>query len=69
MRDARLRVSKPAALTWGDVEWVCGVGQAACVGGVGEDNYRVMSTDSMKLELPVRRGAGEGELVLAMRPN
>ena len=38
------------------------------VGGAGEASYRVVSADTMKL-LPIRRGAGDNELVLGMRPN
>ena len=69
MRDARLRVSEAAALTWGDIERVrVGSGRVR-VGGAGEDSHRVVSADTMKLLLPIRRGAGEGELVLVMRPN
>ena len=29
----------------------------------------MVSADTMKLLLPIRRGAGEDELVLGMRPN
>ena len=58
MRDAKLRVSKAAALTWGDIEGVQGGSGRVCIGGTGEDNCRVVSADTIKLLLPVRRGAG-----------
>ena len=66
MRDAGLRVSEAAALTWGDVEQVQGgTGRVR----VGETGHRVVSADTMKLLLPVRQGAGDGEPVLGLRPN
>ena len=69
MRDARLRVSEAAALTWRDIERArVGSGRVR-VGGAGEDSYRVVSADTMKLLLPIRRGVGDDELVLGMRPN
>ena len=68
MRDARLRVSEATALTWGDIERMRG-GQVACVRGAEEDSYRVVSADTMKLLLAIRRGAGGDELILGMRPN
>ena len=37
--------------------------------GADETNYREVSADTMKLLLPVRRGAGDDKLVLGMRPN
>ena len=37
--------------------------------GAGETSYREVSVDTMKLLLPVRRGAGNGDPVLGMRPN
>ena len=69
MRDARLRVSEAAALTWGDVRRLRGGSGHVRVGGAGEDSYRVVSADTMKLLLPIRRGAGDHELVLGMKPN
>ena len=74
MRDARLRVSEAAALTWRDIERArVGSGRVRAgrvrVGGAGEDSYRVVSADTMKLLLPIRRGVGDDELVLGMRPN
>lgn len=55
MRDARPRIRQAA-------DWrtsrVFGTGQAVCVGGEGEDNYRVASANTIKLLLPVRQGAG-----------
>ena len=66
MRDAGLRVSEAAALTWGDLEMVpSGSGRVR----VGETGHRVVSADTMKLLLPVRQGAGDGEPVLGLRPN
>ena len=47
---------------------MCGSGRV-CREGAGEDNYRVVSADMMKLLLPIRRGAGGVEHVLGMRPN
>ena len=46
-----------------------GARQAACIGGAGKDNYRVVSADTMKFLSPNRRGAGKDELVLVMRPS
>ena len=66
MRDARLRVSEAAALTWGDL------GRAPGGSGrvrVGETGYRVVSADTMRLLSSVRRGAGDDEPLLGMRPN
>ena len=36
---------------------------------VGETDYRVVSADTMRLLSSVRRGAGEDEPILGMRPN
>ena len=69
MRDARLRVSEAAELIWGDVDRVRGGSGRVRVGRAGEAYYRVVSADTMKLLLSVRRGAGDDELVLGMRPN
>ena len=69
MRDARLRVSEAAELTWGDVERVRRGSGRVRVAGADETGYREVSADTMKLLLPVRRGAGDDEPVLGMRPN
>ena len=37
--------------------------------GAEENSYREVSADTMKLLLPVRRGAGDDKPVLGMRPN
>ena len=37
--------------------------------GAEETSYREVSADTMRLLLPNRRGAGDDELVLGMRPN
>ena len=66
MRDARLRVSEAAALTWGDLEQVPGGSGRVRVGDTG---YRVVSADTMRLLRAVRRGAGDDGPVLGMRPN
>ena len=66
MRDARLRVSDAAALTWGDLERVPGGSGRVRVGVAG---YRVVSADTMRLLSSVRRGAGDDEALLGMRPN
>ena len=66
MRDARLRVSEAAGLTWGDLERLPGGSGRVHVGEVG---YRVVSADTMGLLSSVRRGAGDDEPVLGMRPN
>ncbi len=62
-------MSEAAALTWEDIERVRGGSGRVRVGGTGEDSYRVVSADTMKLLLPIRQGAGDDELVLGMRPN
>ena len=69
MRDARLRVSEAAELTWGDIERQRGGSGRVRVAGADETGYREVSADTMKLLLPVRRGAGDDEPVLGMRPN
>ena len=69
MRDARLRVSEAADLTWGDVERQRGGSGRVRVVGAEETGYREVSADTMKLLLPVRRDAGDDEPVLGMRPN
>ena len=69
MRDARLRVSEAADLTWGAVERQRGGSGRVRVAGADETGYREVSADTMKLLLPVRRGAGDDEPVLGMRPN
>ena len=69
MRDPRLRVSEAADLTWDDVERVRGGSGRVRVVGAEETSYREVSADTMKLLLPVRRGAGDDEPVLGMRPN
>ena len=69
MRDARLRVSEAAELTWGDVERQRGGSGRVRVEGAGETGYREVTADTMKLLLPVRRGARDDEPVLGMRPN
>ena len=66
MRDARLRVSEAAALTWGDLEQVPdGSGRVQ----VGETGYRVVSADTVRLLSSVRRGAGDSDQLLGMKPN
>ena len=69
MRDARLRVSEAAELTWGDIERLRGGSGRLRVVSAEETSYREVSADTMKLLLPVRRGAGDDEPVLSMRPN
>ncbi len=69
MRDARLRVSEAADLTWGDVERQRGGSGRVRVAGADDSDYREVSADTMKLLLPVRRVAGDDEPVLSMRPN
>ena len=69
MRDARLRVSEAAELTWGDVELMRGGSGRVRVVVVEEAAYREVSADTMKRLWPIRRGAGDDEPVLGMRPN
>ena len=69
MRDARLRLSEAADLTWGDVERQRGGSGRVRVAGADETGYREVSADTMKLLLPVRRGTGDDEPVFGMRPN
>ena len=69
MRDARLRVSEAAELTWGDIERVRGGAGRVRVVGVEEAGYREVSADTMKRLWPIRRGAGDDQPVLGMRPN
>ena len=69
MRDARLWVSEAAALTWGDLERVPGGSGRVRVEASGETSYRVVSADTMRLLSSVRKGAGDDEPLLGMRPN
>ena len=69
MRDARLRVSEAADLTWGDIQRVRGGTGRVRVGGADAADHLEVSANTMKLLLPIRRGAGDDERVLAMRPN
>ena len=69
MRDARLRVSEAAALTWGDVRRVRGGSGRARVDGAGDTEYREVSADTMGLLLQIRYDAGDDEPILGMRPN
>ena len=66
MRDARLRVSEAAMLTWGDLEPESGGSGRV---RVGETGYRVVSADTMKLLLSVHQGEGDNEPLLGLRPN
>ena len=66
MRDARLRVSEAAGLTWGDLERVPSVSGRVRVADTG---YHVVSADTMRLLSSVRRGTGDDEPLLGMRPN
>ena len=66
MREARLRVSEAAALTWGDLEMVPGGSGRV---SVGDSGYRVVSADTMQLLSSVRRGTDDDEPLLGMRPN
>ena len=69
MRDARLRVSEAADLTWGDVERQRGGSGRVRLVGAEETGYREVSADTKKLLWAVRRGAEDHEPVLGMRPN
>ena len=69
MRDARLRVSEAAELTWSDIERVRGGSGRVHVPGAGKVDYREISADTMKRLWAVRRGAEDHEPVLGMRPN
>ena len=69
MRDARLRVSEAAELTWGDVRRLRGGTGRVHVAGDGVTDYREVSADTMRLLLPVRRAADDDEPVLGMRQN
>ena len=66
MRDARLRVSEAAALTWGHLERAPGGSGRVRVVDTG---YRVVSAGTMRLLSSVRRGASDDEPLLGMRPN
>ena len=69
MRDARLRVSEAAELTWDDIQRVRGGSGRMRVVGADEADHREVSANTMKLLLPIRRGAEDHEPVLGMRPN
>ena len=64
MRDARLRVSEAAALTWGDIEQVSGGFRSRAVWEAG---YRVVSAETMRLLSSVRRGAEDDGPVLGLK--
>lgn len=66
MRDARLRVSEAASLLWADVERLPdGSGRVR----TGDGGYRVVTPDTLALLLDIRKGAGDNEPVLGLRPN
>ena len=69
MRDARLRVSEAAELTWDDIERVRGGSGRVRVVGAEEISYREVSADTMKRLWPIRRGVGADQHVLGMKPN
>ena len=69
MRDARLRVSEAADLSWGDIERVRGGTGRMCVVGADEISYREVSADTIKRLWAIRRGTSDDEFVLGMRPN
>ena len=69
MRDARLRVSEAAELIWGDIERVRGGSGRVRVVGAEEASYREESADTMNRLWPIRRGAGDDQRVIGMRPN
>ena len=69
MRDARLRVSEAAELTWGDIERVRGGSGRVRVAGADETDHREVSAETMKRLWATRRGAGDEEHILGMRPN
>ena len=54
MRDARLRLSEVAVLTWSDVEWIRGSSGRVRVAGPGELDYRAVSANTMKLLSAIR---------------
>lgn len=69
MRDGMLGVSEAAALTWGDIlPEMEGTGLAV-VRSDREREYRVLSSDTMRLLRMIRHGAADSEPVLGMRPN
>ena len=61
MRDARMRVSEAAELTWGDIERVRGGSGRVRVVGPDEISYREVSADTIKRLWAIRRGAGDVE--------
>ena len=69
MRDARLRVSEAAVLTWENIERVCGGAGRVRVEGTEETSYREVSAETMKRLWAIRRGAGDEEPILGMSPN
>lgn len=69
MRDARLRVSEAAELTWGDIQRVRGGSGRVHVVGADEADHREVSANTMKLLSPIRRGAEDHDPVFGMRPN
>ena len=69
MRDARLRVTEAAELTWGDIQRVRGGSGRVHVVGANEADHREVSANTMKLLSPIRRGAEDHEPVFGMRPN
>lgn len=69
MRDARLRASEVAQITWGDIERVRGGSARLRVVETDEIGYREVSADTNKRLAAIRRGATDNELVLGMGPN
>ena len=64
MRDARLRVSEAVGLTWGDLERVPGSSGRV---RVSDNNYRVVSADTLRLLSSVHRDGLEPPVGLADR--
>ena len=70
MRDAMLRVNEAAEITWGDIENAGGGSGRARVRRSGTDEYRVLSSDTMRLLDSIRpRFADDRRRVLGLRPN
>ena len=66
MRDARLRVSEAAALTWGDLGLVeDGSGRVR----VDDDDHRVVSAETIRLLSLLCRSPGGDEPLLGLKPN
>ena len=69
MREAQLGAREAAELTWGDVVRVSDGTGRVCVRGSENGELRVISSDTMRLLEPIRRGRGDDKTVIGLSRN